>query len=52
MKTEKINHLADIPYSNEFTKAITNGQTIVEYDKGELKRIIKNTWNKIKGIIN
>ena len=52
MKEENINHLADIPYSNEFTKAITNGETIVEYDKGELKAIIENTWNKLKEIIN
>jgi len=52
LKEEDINHLADIPYSNEFTKAIINGETIVEYDKGELKGIIENTWNKLKYIIN
>lgn len=52
LKKENINHLADIPYSNEFTKAITNGQTIVEYNKGELKITIEGTWNKIKEIIN
>ncbi len=52
LKEEDINHLADIPYSNEFTKAITNGETIVEYDKGELKLIIENTWTKIKNIIH
>ncbi|MCD4793312.1 MAG: ATP-binding protein [Bacteroidales bacterium] len=48
LKEEDINHLADIPYSNEFTKAITNGETIVEYDKGDLKLIIENTWNELK----
>lgn len=48
LKKEGINHLADIPYSNEFTKALTNGETIVEYDKGELKMIIENTWTEIK----
>ena len=52
LKKEEINHLANIPYSNEFTKAITNGETIVEYDKGKLKVIIENTWNQIKEIIN
>ena len=52
LKEENINHLADIPYSNEFTKAITNGETIVEYDNGNLRIIIENTWNKLKQIIN
>jgi len=52
LNEEDINHLADIPYSNEFTKAITNGETIVEFEKGDLKMIIENTWNKIKLNIN
>ncbi len=52
LKKEEINHLANIPYSSEFTKAITNGETIVEYDKGKLKIIIENTWKQIKEIIN
>ncbi|NPA44356.1 MAG: 4Fe-4S dicluster domain-containing protein [Chlorobi bacterium] len=52
LEKENINHLADVPYRKEFIEAITNGQTIVEYDKGELKEIITNTWNKLKNIIN
>ena len=52
LKDENIDHLADIPYSNEFTKAITKGETIVEYDNKELRIIIENTWNKLKSIIN
>ncbi len=51
LKKEDIDHLADIPYSSEFTKAITNGETIVEYDNGELKMIVENTWNKLKEIL-
>lgn len=50
LKEQNINYLANIPYRKEFTEAITNGQTIVEYDNGELKNIIKDTWNKIKNI--
>lgn len=48
---KNIDHLADIPYRPEFTEAITNAQTIVEYDKGELKQIIENTWENIKNNI-
>ncbi len=51
LKEEKIDHLADIPYSSEFTKAITKGETIVEYDNGELTKIVKNTWDKLKEIL-
>ncbi len=49
---EKINHLADIPYSNNFTQAITKSKTIVEFDTGKLKEIIENTWTEIKNIIH
>jgi len=52
LKQENINHLADFPYRKEFTEAITNGETIVEYDNGELKNVVEKTWNKIKTIIN
>lgn len=52
LEEEHINHLADIPYRKEFTEAITNGKTIVEYDNGVLKEELEKTWNKIKTIIN
>jgi MinD superfamily P-loop ATPase len=51
LKTENIEHIASIPYNENFTKAMTNAQTIVEYDKGELKEIITQSWEKIKRII-
>lgn len=51
LSEEKIDHLADIPYSKSFTDAIVNGKTIVEYDKGEIKAVIENTWESIKNII-
>jgi len=52
LEKENINHLADIPYRKEFIEAVTNGQTIVEYDNGDLQRVVKNTWNKLKNILN
>ncbi len=42
--------LAEIPYNEKFTEAITNGKTIVEWD-GELKEIISNSWEKIKTVV-
>ncbi|MBU0473484.1 MAG: ATP-binding protein [Bacteroidetes bacterium] len=51
LKKENIEHIASIPYNENFTKAMTNAQTIVEYDKGELTEILTNSWEKIKRII-
>jgi len=45
---ENISHLADIPYDENFTKAMVNGMTIIEYDQNELKKILSQTWEKIK----
>ena len=44
---ENIMLLSKIPYDDNFTKAMTFGKTIVEYDNGELKEIIEKTWDKI-----
>jgi MinD superfamily P-loop ATPase len=48
LKEEKITHIADFPYDEMFTKAMTNGQTIVEYDDANLKNIVINSWGKIR----
>jgi len=45
---ENISHLADIPYDENFTKAMVNGMTIIEYDQNDLKKILSQTWEKIK----
>lgn len=47
LEEENIIHLADLPYDESFTKAMTDGKTIVEFDNGDLKEIIKNIWKKI-----
>lgn len=47
LKEENIIHLADLPYDENFTKAMTHGQTIVNFDNGELKEKIENIWKNI-----
>lgn len=49
---ENIEHIASIPYNENFTKAMTNAQTIIEYDNGELREILTLSWEKIKEIVN
>jgi MinD superfamily P-loop ATPase len=51
LKKENIVHIASLPYDEDFTKAMTNGQTIVEYDS-DLGQMVTESWNKIKEIIN
>ena len=52
LKNEDIIHIASLPYDETFTKAMTLGQTIIEFSKGELQSMITDSWNKIKQIIN
>lgn len=44
---ENIVHIASLPYDETFTEAMTIGQTIVEYDKNNLKTILTESWGKI-----
>jgi len=44
-------HIADLPYDESFTKAMTRGKTIVEFDKGELYTLIRKSWESIKDIV-
>ncbi len=48
LREENIIHISDLPYDETFTEAMTNGQTIVEYDDANLKNIVVNSWEKIK----
>jgi len=50
LKEEKIVHIADFPYDVSFTEAMTEGKTIVEFDNGDLKKLVVDSWNKIKEI--
>jgi MinD superfamily P-loop ATPase len=51
MKEEGIDLLAEIPYDENFTKAVTNGKTIVEWDES-LKDIVSGSWDRINTIVN
>jgi len=42
--------LSEMPYNLIFTEAMTNGKTIVEYDK-DLGKIISESWDKIMHIV-
>jgi MinD superfamily P-loop ATPase len=51
LKKESVEHIASLPYNENFTKAMTNGQTIVEYDYGELREKIVQSWEKVKELV-
>ena len=48
LKEENIIYISDLPYDETFTKAMINGQTIVEYNEANLKNIVVISWEKIK----
>jgi MinD superfamily P-loop ATPase len=48
LKDEDIVHLANLPYDENFTKAMTDCKTVVELNDNKLKDILTQTWNKIK----
>ncbi len=52
LEEENIEYISSIPYNENFTKAMTNAQTIVEFDNGELKEILTQSWKRIKKIVN
>ena len=51
LKKEEIVHLANIPYDESFTKAMTNCETIVEQEESIIKGILENVWLDIKNIV-
>ena len=50
LEDEKIDFITSIPYDENFTKAMTMGKTIVEFDNGNIKQILEESWKKIKKI--
>ena len=52
LEEEGIAHLGDLPYNEDFTKAMTQGQTIVEYEEDTLAPLLKESWEKIKVLTN
>jgi MinD superfamily P-loop ATPase len=51
LKQEGVAHIASLPYDETFTRAMTQGLTIVEYDSGELKNLLVESWDKVKRLI-
>ncbi len=52
LRNEKIEHIASLPYDENFTRAMTLGKTIVEFDEGELKEKMVDSWTKVKQLVN
>ncbi|MCF7793572.1 MAG: ATP-binding protein [Candidatus Cloacimonetes bacterium] len=48
---ENIIHLVDLPYDETFTKAMTAGKTIIEFGESEMKKLVENSWRKIKELL-
>jgi len=41
-----IDHIANIPYDETFTAAMTDGKTIIEFEDNTLKKILEDSWKK------
>ena len=52
LQSEDIIHISNLPYDEDFTKAMTNGQTIVEYSNGLLKELVIDSWKTILKIVS
>ena len=52
LNDEGIAHLIDLPYDENFTKAMTLGQTIVEFNSNNLTIPLNDAWEKIKQLTN
>ena len=48
LRQEEIIHITNLPYDDTFTAAITDGKTIVEYNNGTLRKLLEDSWYKIK----
>ncbi len=51
LEMESIVHISDLPYDETFTKAMTEGETIVEFGESEIKDTLVESWNRIKEIL-
>jgi MinD superfamily P-loop ATPase len=47
MKSNAILPLAELPYDENFTRAMTQGQTIIEFGNRSLQELIRQSWRKI-----
>ena len=52
LASEEIPLISTLPYDESFTRAMIQGQTIIEYNQNSLSEIINQSWNKVKQLIN
>ncbi|MFC1528068.1 ATP-binding protein [Candidatus Neomarinimicrobiota bacterium] len=52
LKIENIAHISSLPYDETFTEAMTEGKTIVEYEKSKLYNSIVASWEKVQLLAN
>ena len=48
IKNYNLELISELPFDRTFTDAITQSKTVVEYDNGNIKRQISESWEKIK----
>ncbi|MDY0151695.1 MAG: ATP-binding protein [Candidatus Cloacimonas sp.] len=48
LSQNNIVHIGNLPYDETFTKAMTIGQTIIEYQDEDLAALLKANWEQIK----
>jgi len=44
---KNIDHIADLPYDETFTEAMTEGKTIVEFSDNEITKEMEKSWKQI-----
>jgi MinD superfamily P-loop ATPase len=47
LEKENIKHISNIPYNESFSRAIINGQTLIEYDNETIKTALIKSWERI-----
>jgi MinD superfamily P-loop ATPase len=41
-----------IPYDTVFTKAMLEGKNVIEYSENNISEILRNTWQKVEGLLS
>ena len=52
LKEENILHLGSYPYDESFTKSMTQGLTLMEWEDTGSSEKIRESWEKIKQTLN
>jgi MinD superfamily P-loop ATPase len=52
LEKENIVHISSLPYDETFTEAMTEGKTIVEYEKSQLYKNLVESWEKVQLLAN